>query len=313
MGKDPQPALRDVTLTPEEFPGLLLRLLGIVEPGCSPQTIDILRELQLNPVQMDHVYKIGEERLVHFEAITSWRADRVPKLALYRFLLRQKYDLPVDSYLVLMAEKYAPRALPDRIVYAEADGFRIETPYKVIRLWEIDPAIAFERGCEALLPWVSTLKSSPADLQHAAEEIESLATHPEQLPYAIDTMVGDLAVLASLRYDKVEIRKLLERLRRKIMFPSDIFQDSWIYKDGKAEGLIEGKAEGIAEGKAEGRLDGKREDLRTAFELRFPHAPVPQQIDTLVNIDAIQSAFRSVIQAATADEATHAIERAARI
>ncbi|MFN7938939.1 MAG: hypothetical protein U0R19_36760 [Bryobacteraceae bacterium] len=100
------------------------------------------------------------------------------------------------------------------------------------------------------------------------------------------------------------------------MFPADIFHDSWIYKDGKAEGLIEGKAEGIAEGKAEGkaegRLDGKRESLRTAFELRFPHAPVPPEIDTLVHIDAIQSAFRSVIQAATADEATHAIEQAAK-
>src|SRR5262245_13877326 len=122
-------------LLAEEFPGLLLRLLGLVEPGCSLETIDILRELQLDPVQVDHVYKIGNERLIHFEAITSWHNDRVPKLALYRFLLRQKYDLPIDSYLVLMAERYAPRNLPDCIVYAEPDGFRIEAPYRVVRLW----------------------------------------------------------------------------------------------------------------------------------------------------------------------------------
>ena len=113
----------------EEHPGLLLRLLGIVEPGVRTEAIDILRELHLDPVQVDHVYRIGDERIVHFEAITSWRADRVPRLALYRFLLREKYRLPIASYLVLMAEKYAPRTLPDRIVYADDDGLRIEAPY----------------------------------------------------------------------------------------------------------------------------------------------------------------------------------------
>ncbi|MBS1826037.1 MAG: Rpn family recombination-promoting nuclease/putative transposase [Acidobacteria bacterium] len=289
-------------LLAEEFPGLLLRLLGIVEPGCSLETIDVLRELQLDPVQVDHVYKIGNDRLVHFEAITSWRADRVPKLALYRFLLHQKFALPMDSYLVLMAERYAPRTLPERIVYEEHDGFRIETPYRVIRLWEIDPAIAFEPGCEALLPWVPALNSGTDDLVRATEAIQHLSEHPDQAPYAVDTMIGNLAVLASLRYDKLEIRKLLEKLQRKIMLSTDLFTDSWLYKDGKAEGE--------AIGEAKGKLEGQREDLRTAFQLRFPEAPLPPEIETLTNLDAIQQAFRAVLQARASHEAITAIQQA---
>lgn len=291
-------------LLAEEFPGLLLRLLGIVEPGCSLETIDILRELQLDPVQVDHVYKIGGDRLVHFEAITSWRTDRVPKLALYRFLMRQKYALPLDSYIVLMAKRYAPRTLPKRIVYEEHDGFRIEAPYQVIRLWEIDPAIAFEPGCEALLPWVPALNSTPSEVARATAAIQHLTQHPEQAPYSVDTMIGNLAALASLRYGKLEARKLIEKLQRKIMLSTDLFTDSWLYKDGKAEGE--------AIGEAKGKLEGKLEDLRTAFQLRFPEASLPPEIETLSNLDTVQQAFRAVLQAANAAEATEAVRQAAQ-
>jgi hypothetical protein len=177
----------------EEYPDLLLRLLGIVESGTKPEFVSILRELLLDPVEVDHVYRIGEERLVHFEAITRWSAKRTSRLALYRFLLRQKYELPVSSYVVLMAEKYAPKRMPARVVYREADGFRIEAPYRVIRLWEIDPSMAFEPGSEALLPWVPLLKGNLAEFVRATREIERLMEHPERAPYPVDVMLSNIA------------------------------------------------------------------------------------------------------------------------
>lgn len=293
-------------LLAEEFPNLLLRMLGIVEPGCSAEPIDILRELHLDPVHVDHAYRIGSQRLVHFEAITSWHATRVPRLALYRFLMKQKFQLPVDSYLVLMAEKSAPRALPDRITYAEDDGFRIETPYQVIRLWQIDPRIAFEPGCEPLLPWVPLLKGGMREFEQAAVAIETLAGDPGHAPYPVAAMAGNLAALATLRYDKDEIRLLLENLREKLRMTSDIFTETWLYQDGKAEG----KAEGQAEGRAEGTLKAKREDLRTVFQLRFPGCDIPSQIDLVSDIAALDTAFRQVIQATTAEDAAAAIRNA---
>lgn len=77
---------------------------------------------------------------------------RVPVLALYRFLLRHKFKMPVRSYLVLMSERYAPRELPNRLVYEDDDGMRIETPYQAIRLWEVDPGVAFARGMRRCFP-----------------------------------------------------------------------------------------------------------------------------------------------------------------
>jgi hypothetical protein len=162
----------------EEFPDLLLRLLGILKPGTKYHPVHILRELQLDPVQVDHAYLLGEgaeARIVHFEAITSWRNSRVPLLALYRFLLRHIHKLPISSYAVLMAEKYAPKELPTRIFYEDEDGLRVETRYTVIALWEVDPSVAFEPGSEALLPWVPLLKGGAAEFERAVEAVVRLA------------------------------------------------------------------------------------------------------------------------------------------
>jgi len=83
----------------EEYPGLLLRLLGILKPGTKPEVVSILRELQLDAVEVDHVYRIGQERLVHFEAITRWSAQRTSRLALYRFLQWSSWYVNLQPYI----------------------------------------------------------------------------------------------------------------------------------------------------------------------------------------------------------------------
>jgi hypothetical protein len=282
----------------EEYPDLLLRLFGIISSGTKTQLIDILRELHLDPVQVDHVYQIGDERLVHFEAITSWRAERVPRLALYRFLLNQKFDLPVSSYLVLMAEKYAPRTLPERIVYEEPDGFRIEAPCQIIRLWELDPGVAFEPGCEPLLPWVPLLRGGAAEFQEAAAAIERLADHPAQAPYPLEVMVSNLATLATLRYDKEAIGLFLERLREKMMLSTELFTESWLYQDGKSQG------------KAEGLLAGKRAALHLAMNKRFPHLIEVSALDSIDRSEVLDTLLLAILEAQTDGEARAAVEDA---
>ena len=161
-------------LLAEGHPDLMLRLLGIIGPGKKRRITSILRELTLDAVQIDHAYFVNFTTLVHFEAITKWDPGRISRLALYRFLLREKHQVKVVSYVVLMAEKYAPKVLPDVLVYEDDDGLRIETKYKVIRLWEIDPKVAFKRGAEPLLPWVPLLKSGVAECERAVDAIEQL-------------------------------------------------------------------------------------------------------------------------------------------
>lgn len=89
----------------------------------------------------------------------------------------------------MMAEKYAPKLLPERVEYEEPDGLRISTPYKVIRLWEIDPAAAFEPDGAPLLPWVPLLKGGAAEFERAAQAIEDMVEHPRP-PYEPAVMLN---------------------------------------------------------------------------------------------------------------------------
>jgi hypothetical protein len=43
-------------------------------------------------------------------------------------------------------------------------------------------------------------------------------------------MVNNLAALSTLRYDKDVIGHFLERLQEKLMFSTDLFEESWLYK-----------------------------------------------------------------------------------
>ncbi len=122
-----------------------------------------------------------------------------------------------------------------KLVY-EKDGLRVEAMYTVIRLWEIDPAIAFEPGCEPLLPWVPLPKGGAAEFEQASSAIERLVDHREDAPYPVDVMVNNLATLATLRYDRDAISQFLERLVNKTMLSTELFLDSWLYQDGVAAG-----------------------------------------------------------------------------
>jgi hypothetical protein len=292
----------------EEYPELLLRLLGILKPGMKPQIVNEIRELQLDPVLVDHIYRItGEqtERLVHLEAITSWDAQRVSRLALYRLFLKHKYRLPVSSYLVLMARKYAPKRRPVKAVYEEPDGFRIQAPYQVIRLWKVDPAIAFEPGCEPLLPWVPLLKTGKAELERTIVAFERLAEHPKDAPYPMPVMVSNLTTLSGLRYDKVVIKQLLERLGAKIMLSPEIFKVSWLYKDGVADGKEQGKLEGL--------LEGKRDSLRLLLENRFPALSKLSEIDQITRLEDLDGLLLMVTNAREPGQVEIAIKAAVSV
>lgn len=257
---------------------------------------------------MDQVYRIGSEdagRLVHFEAITSWSPKRTSRLALYRFLLGEKYDLPILSFLILMAQKYAPRNMKPGVLFEGEDGFRIEAPYQVIRLWEVDPAIAFRPGCEALLPWVPLLKGGAVEFGEAVERIGRLADRPHDAPYLVSAMVSDLAVLAGLRYDKDAINHFLERLRRTMTLSTDLFTDSWLYKDGVAEGE--------AKGRAEGETTALRKSVRAVLTNRFPDLGTLPEIDGIDHPEVLNRLLLAILDSKTADDARAAVEAALRV
>ena len=294
----------------EDHPELLLRLLGILQPGTKTQITNILRELRLEPLAIDHAYLMENETgkwVAHLEAVSKWNLKQTGSMALYQFLLKRQEKLPVVSHVIFMAEKYAPRATPECLVYEDEDGLRIEAPYNVIRLWEIDPALAFEPGCEPLLAWVPLLKGGLAEFERATEAIARL---PEP-----DVLRSKLVSLAALRYDKDTIKGFLGRLEKQIMLASDALKVSWLYQEGweegKAEGEVTGRAEGKAEGEAAGIAKGKFESIRIALTTKFPGLDVGRELSQIRSHEILDDLLAAILRSHSAEEVRSVILTAA--
>ncbi len=293
-----------------DHPELLLRLLGILQPGKKTQITHVPRELQLNAVQIDHGYMIEDEfgnRIELLEAITSWNAKKAGSIALYAFLLWQKYKIPVHCHVLFMAEKYAPAESSDRLVYETDFGLTIEMLYSCHRLWEIDPTICFEKGSEPLLAWAPLLKGGSGTIERAAAAIEQLFDLDDHEKFKPIALVSKLASLASLRYDKNAIRKFLERLEKKIMMSTDAFKVSWLYQEGLEEGRAEGKAEGKAEGEARGIAKGKSDAIRLALQNKFPALGPILELDQVERPEVLDSLLLAVLEARNPAEAHSAV------
>ena len=293
-----------------DHPELLLRLLGILQPGKKTQIFHVPRELQLNSVQIDHGYLIEDEsgnRVELLEAITSWNARKAGSMALYAFLLWQKYKVPVHCHVMFMAEKYAPTEASERLVYETDFGLTIEMLYSCHRLWEIDPAICFEKGSEPLLAWAPLLKGGSRTIERAAAAIEQLFDFEDPEQYKPMALVSRLASLASLRYDKNAIKKFLERLEKKIMLSTDAFKVSWLYQEGLEEGRAEGKAVGKAEGEAQGIAKGKSDAIRLAIQQKFPSFGLIAELDQVERPEALDGLLLAVLEARSPAEARSAL------
>ena len=154
-----------------------------------------------------------------------------------------------------------------------------------------------------MLPWVPLLKGGEAEFAEATLAIEKLAERQGHPPFPVEAMVSNLAALAALRYDKDEIRRFLKKLQERIKMSSDVFTDTWLYQDGKAEGRTEGKREG--------RTEATLKALRTVFELRFPGVAFPL-LETVPDPATLEAALRAVVQASSAEEALAAIRTEVR-
>jgi hypothetical protein len=279
----------------EGHPELFLRLLGLWDPGMQEANpIDLLRELHLDPVLIDHAYVIGtgpDRRIFHFEAFTQWSAERAGTLALYRFLLRRKYKVPVSSFLVWMAEKYMPKTLPEHVRFEDGDG---------MVLWEIDPAIAFEPGCEPLLPWVPLLCAGIELVEKATDRIVEMAANPALVPGgcpAAEVLAINLSWLASLRYDKVVRVDLLERIQRRMFLTAELFKGTDLYEEAFADGNVAGKAE------------GKREALARVINRLFPSVST-EGLSTISSPAVLDNLLDTVTAATDATAVQAALNRA---
>lgn len=208
----------------EKYPADFVRWLLQTEP----QKLRILKtELNLEPVHADSLLLLRMGRqILHLEFQTKPQSK--PPLPLrvldYSVRLKRKYRCPVIQIIIFLQKT------TNQIAFTEE--YRDETTihqYRVIRLWEQDPALFLNNP--ALLPFAPLTNSdSPQDLlAQVAQKVNKIEDGEQRQNIASCT-----GILAGLRFEENLIRSLF---REDIMKESVFYQS--ILKEGKDEGSKE--------------------------------------------------------------------------
>jgi len=195
-----------------------------------PKTIKLLKtELSIEPIRADFVsFFQTEKQILHLEfqteATSSERRTPIPLRMLdYYVRLKRLHRLPITQVVIFLQQTNDPKAFVE--AYEDENTTH---RYRVIRMWEQDPAIFLNNP--ALLPLAPLARTdSPQELlSQVAENIAKIEDRETKQDIAAYT-----EILAGLRFEKDFIRQLLSE---EIMQESVIYQD--IFQKGEAQGEV---------------------------------------------------------------------------
>jgi predicted transposase YdaD len=311
----------------DEAPELFLRLLGFVPAGIKPDIQPLRPETAPAIVLPDYVAVVrvgqGDPVIFHAEFQSNYSHDVPRDMARYGGSLAWQHQMPVESALVMLRPDRAPAKIPE-VGHYDIGVTHTTHPFKVIRLWEIDPTPVLETNDPKLLPWALLLKSTDEQVR----KIASIVARQED-----DDAVGRFLTLGVIRYDRDSLNemigggkmgllqaildgKAMEVERARAAAEGQAEGQAKGLAEGLAEGRAEGLAEGLAEGRAEGLAEGRaaeaRKVLRLLLRKHLPELEPPAEIDEISNVDALESIIESALDATGADAIRAAILTAAR-
>jgi predicted transposase/invertase (TIGR01784 family) len=207
--------------------------------GTNPGTIQVLKtELSLEPISADAItFLQTSEQILHLEFQTQPTSEPPLPLRMLDYWVRlyRKYRRPIQQFIIFL------QATTSEVVFTEE--FVTETTrhrYRVIRMWEQNPAIFLnDRALLPLAPLAETNSPETLLTQVAAEVAKIEAIEQRR------NVLAAVQIIAGLRYDKTLIQQLL---REDIMRESVIYQD--ILQQGVRQGVQQGREEGRGEGEA---------------------------------------------------------------
>src|ERR1017187_780632 len=141
----------------------------------------------------------GEWIVFHVEFQSIYYNDVPRDMARYGGSLAWQYQMQVWSVLLLLRPDRAPALIPEVGEY-NIGATRTTNPFKVVRLWELDPAPVLETENPRLLPWALLMKSTDEQVR----EIASIIARQDD-----DEAVGRFLVLGSVRYDRYALEEML--------------------------------------------------------------------------------------------------------
>ncbi len=220
----------------EQYPREFVRWLLSSEEVNDVQVLKT--ELSIEPIRADAViFLLVGSYILHIEFQTS--PDSEPPIPLrmldYWVRLYRLYRRPIVQVVIFLKATSSEAAYTSRF---EADNTNHQ--YRVIRLWEQDPAIFLANP--ALLPLATLAKTdSPrALLEQVAQRVAKIEETSEQRN--VSTCVQ---LIAGLRFDKDLIRQL---------FQKDFMRESVIYQEIRSEGIQLGVQQGLQQGLQRGEV-----------------------------------------------------------
>lgn len=210
----------------EKYPAEFVRWLLAIETT----EVQVLKtELILEPIRADSVtFLQTASSILHIEFETRPYSEPPISLRMLDYYVRLKrvYDCAIDQVVIYLKETTS-----DLVFVSEYTDRNTRHSYKVVRLWEQEPAPFLTNP--ALLPFATLTRSdSPQTLlQQVATQVARIESVDER-----QNILSCADVLAGLRFDENLIRRLF---RREIMRESVTYQA--ILREGREEGREEGQ------------------------------------------------------------------------
>ena len=157
-------------------------------------------------------------------------------------------------------------------------------------MWELDAAEIFGLNRPALLARIPLVSSERSDWKRAAKQIVATGN---------PALAGAFVSLGGLRYDRTELEGVLDKVTLEEFIPKD-----WIRQSSVVEPFIE-------QAEKEGRISEARRMLTRAIVKRFPGLVVPDAIQMMPELEAIEDLHEAIVVAASRGEAEAIILRIA--
>lgn len=225
----------------EQYPSEFVRWLS----GEEVTDITVLKtELISEPIRADSLTLLQTaNQILHLEFQTL-PASNPPlpfRMLDYWVRLKRQYRCLIEQVVIFLKSTSS-----EAVFINEFTDTNTRHSYRVIRLWEQDPAPLLANP--VLLPFAILARSdSPNTL------LEQVATQIDRIeePSQRGNIAACTEVLAGRRFDKNLIRQL---------FREEVMQESVIYQDILQRGLEQGLQRGLEQGLQQGLQQGKQEE-----------------------------------------------------
>jgi predicted transposase/invertase (TIGR01784 family) len=215
----------------EKFPAAIVQWLLPIDDTAR---VEVLKtELIQEPIRADSlVFLQTDNQILHIEFET--RPYSEPPISFrmldYYIRLKRQYSCCIHQVVIFLQETTSEQAF-----VSEYTDTNTRHSYRVIRLWEQDPALLL--SVPGLLPFATLSQTnSPATLlEQIANQIATI-----EEPNQKADLLACTQVLAGLRFEKNLIRQIF---RKETMRESVIYQE--IHEDGLKEGLQQGLQQGF--------------------------------------------------------------------